>query len=272
MRTYVIGDLQGCLEPLKSLLKKIQFEPQRDHLWLTGDLINRGPQSLDTLRFVYNLPNCTAVLGNHDLTCIAAYYGVITPTAKDTYTEILTAPDSGTLIDWLCQKPLLHHDETLRAVLVHAGIYPRWNLQQAKAYALECEFVLKHKRMTFLAHMYGNEPSLWQEDLTGWDRIRFITNAFTRMRFCHEAGRLDLNYKGGFEQAPKHLYPWFSLPNRQIIPENILFGHWAALEGKCHADNIFALDSGCVWGNALTAMCLETGERFQVSCQKIITQ
>lgn len=268
MSTYVIGDLQGCLAPLKSLLKKIDYNPASDQLWFTGDLINRGPQSLETLKFVYQLPNTTVVLGNHDLTLIAAYYKHISPSAKDNYQEILAAPEAEELVEWLCQKPLLHHDITHRAVLVHAGIYPLWDLTKAQSLAHEAESVLKHDRQSFLKHMYGNEPNMWNDRLTGWDRIRFIINAFTRMRFCHKVGSLIFDNKGTLDNAPDESHPWFSFPKRIELTERLVFGHWAALGGKCHAKQIFAVDSGCVWGNALTAMCLETETVTQVSCQE----
>lgn len=267
MSTYAIGDLQGCLEPLKKLLDKISYDPTRDQLWFTGDLINRGPQSLETLRYVSNLPsNTITVQGNHDLTLLAAYYGYITPSKSDTYQEILSAPDAGSLINWLCQQPLLHHDENLNFMMTHAGLYPLWNLGKAKSLALEVQAILKNNTKLFLKHMYGNEPNIWDDTLTGWERTRFIVNAFTRMRFCTQAGHLDFSKKGGLDAPPKNGIPWFLHPNRKFIQQKIVFGHWAALSGKCHAADIFVVDSGCVWGNALTAMCLETEQMTSVAC------
>lgn len=268
MSTYAIGDLQGCLDPLKILLAKINYNPKQDQLWFTGDLINRGPKSLETLRYVANLPpNTIVVLGNHDLTLLAAYYGHIHPTPKDTYPEILSAPDAATLINWLCHQRFLYHDPRLHFVISHAGLYPLWDLKKAKSLALEVEARLKQDTSLFLKHMYGSEPSIWQDNLTGWDRTRFIVNAFTRMRFCMPNGQLDFSRKGGLDRPPPNGIPWFMHPHRKSIPEKIVFGHWAALDSKCHAKNVFVVDSGCVWGNALTAMCLETEQTISVACQ-----
>jgi len=267
MSTYAIGDLQGCLEPLIRLLDKIAYDPSQDQLWFTGDLINRGPQSLETLRYIRRLPsNTITVLGNHDLTLLAAYYGFATPNKNDTYQEILSAPDAKDLIHWLCQKPLLHHDENLNFIMTHAGLYPLWDLKKAKLLASEVEDILKNNTQLFFKHMYGNEPNIWDDTLSSWERVRFIVNAFTRMRFCTLAGHLDFNHKGGLDQSPKSGIPWFLHPNRKSLQQKIVFGHWAALSGKCHATNIFAVDSGCVWGNALTAMCLETEQTTSVAC------
>tara|TARA_R110002110_G_scaffold271566_3_gene486987 strand:+ start:12141 stop:12959 length:819 start_codon:yes stop_codon:yes gene_type:complete len=268
MSTYAIGDLQGCLDPLKQLLDKIAYDPNHDQLWFTGDLINRGPQSLETLRYVASLPsNTIVVLGNHDLTLLAAYYGYITPNQNDTYQEILSAPDAASLIDWLCHKPLLHHDSRLNFVMSHAGIYPFWDLNKTKALALEAESRLRSETEVFLKNMYGNEPNVWQDDLSDWARIRFVVNAFTRMRFCSPNGQLDFSKKGTLDNPPKDGLPWFSLKNRINIQAKIVFGHWAALAGKCHAKDVFVVDSGCVWGNALMAMCLETEQTTLVACQ-----
>lgn len=267
MATYAIGDVQGCLSPLKQLLSKINYHPQRDRLWFTGDLINRGNESLATLEFIKSLPeNTICVLGNHDLTLLAAYYDIIQPKPKDTYAEILKAPNAKQLIEWLSKKPLLFHDETQGYVLCHAGIYPLWDLNTAKACAREVEHYLQNNLVDVLAHMYGNEPACWHTELTGWDRIRFIINAFTRMRFCDATGVLDFSLKESSQVVPPSLAPWFSLPQRIPIQEKILFGHWAALQGQCPIHNIYALDSGCVWGNALTAFCLESKEKISVAC------
>lgn len=265
MPTYVIGDLQGCLDPLQRLLEKLKYNPNQDILWFTGDLINRGTQSLATLRFVHQLPATTVcVLGNHDLTLIAAYYGKITPKPHDTYQEILTAPDADLLIQWLMAKPLLHEEHDY--VLTHAGIYPLWDLPTARACAGEAEKSLTQDTDLFLSHLFGNTPEMWHPDLTFPDRQRFIINALTRMRFCDENGALDFDSKENITSAPTHLIPWYEHPKRKRVPAMILFGHWAALQGACPVDNIIALDSGCVWGNALTAFCLETQQKTSVPC------
>lgn len=267
MATYAIGDVQGCLSPLKQLLSKINYRPQHDRLWFAGDLINRGNESLATLQFIKSLPeNNISVLGNHDLTLLGAYYGIIHPKPGDTYTEILKSPNAKQLIEWLSKKPLLFHDETQNYVLCHAGIYPLWDLNKAKTCAQEVEDSLQNNLIELLKHMYGNEPACWHPDLIGWDRMRFIINAFTRMRFCDTNGALDFSLKESSQSASSLLVPWFSLPQRIPLQETILFGHWAALKGECPIHNIYALDSGCVWGNALTAFCLETKEKISVSC------
>lgn len=267
MATYAIGDVQGCLLPLKQLLTKINYHPQKDTLWFTGDLINRGHESLATLEFIRSLPESTVtVLGNHDLTLLAAYHGIIKPKTGDTYAEILQAPNVASLITWLSKKPLLFHDDAQGYVLCHAGIYPLWDLNTAKACAQEVENHLQHNPIEVLKHMYGNAPALWHENLKEWDRIRFIINTFTRMRFCDAQGSLDFSIKEAIQSAPSSLRPWFALPQRILIQEKILFGHWAALQGQCPIKNIYALDSGCVWGNALTAFCLQTEEKISIEC------
>lgn len=267
MATYAIGDVQGCLSSLKALLSKINYHPHQDILWFTGDLINRGNESLATLEFIYSLPEHTVtVLGNHDLTLLAAYYGIVQPKAGDTYAEILHAPNVTQLIEWLSKKPLLFHDTQQGYVLSHAGIYPLWDLNTAKSCAQEVEYHLQNNLLDLLKHMYGNEPARWHADLAGWNRARFIINAFTRMRFCDAHGTLDFSLKESTQSSNFSLIPWFALPQRVLIEEKILFGHWAALQGQCPIQNIYALDSGCVWGNALTAFCLETKESISISC------
>lgn len=267
MPTYAIGDVQGCLQPLKQLLKKINYSPNNDVLWFTGDLINRGPQSLETLRFVKELPTSTiCVLGNHDLTLLAAHYGAIEPTAEDNYQTILRAKEKHALIEWLQQQPLIHFDEPLNTVLVHAGIYPLWNCQQAIKYAQQAQASLKNNPALFFEHLFGNEPSLWDEAMNQIDKQRFIVNAFTRMRYCYSDGTLIFNEKGAISASNSQLIPWFALPKRKTINAQIIFGHWASLQQRVPATNLIALDSGCVWGNALTAFCLETKTFYSVKC------
>ena len=268
MATYAVGDVQGCLAPLEQLLERVQFDPDRDRLWVAGDLINRGPDSLGALRLVKNLgASATMVLGNHDLHLLGVVHGARKQNKKDTLSPILRAVDRGELLDWLRRQPLLHHDPALGYVMTHAGIPPVWSLAQAQARAAEVEAVLRADDYSeFFAHMYGNDPEGWRDDLTGWDRLRVIVNYFTRMRFCSPSGRLNLKAKEGPESAPPGFAPWFSYPN-QLGDQKVLFGHWAALEGKTHNPQIIALDTGCVWGNALTMMRLEDEERFEISCQ-----
>lgn len=267
MKTYVIGDVQGCLDSLLLLLKTIEYNPEQDILWFTGDLASRGPKPLETLRFIKNLPASTVcVLGNHDLALLAAFKGIIELPPDESTRAILSAPDKDALENWLRHIPLLHHDKSLNVVMSHAGIYPYWTLQQAKEYALEAEKVLTSDLYAeLLQTMYGNTPTVWENLLTGENRMRFILNAFTRMRFMTLDGKLDFETKGDPDNLTT-LIPWFDAPNRKNIDENIVFGHWAALKGQCHHSGIYALDEGCVWGGCLTALCLETKKRFKVSC------
>ena len=266
MATYAIGDVQGCYDELQSLLSSFQFDEQRDTLWFTGDLVNRGPQSLQTLEFVYRLPNKVVVLGNHDLHLLAVAAGVWTPHESDTFDEILQADDREKLLHWLCQQPLFHYDDTLNFCLVHAGLPPQWTCEQAIALATEVHQILKGDQVSdFLAHMYGNEPTCWSDDLSGWDRLRFITNAFTRMRYCTACGELDLVTSSN--NAPAGFMPWFKVPQRRHQHEHICFGHWASLKAEVNEPQVYALDAGCVWGGQLMALRLEDLKRFSVPCQ-----
>jgi bis(5'-nucleosyl)-tetraphosphatase (symmetrical) len=269
MPTYAIGDVQGCLAPLQRLLHEIHYDPRHDELWFTGDLVNRGPQSLETLRFIQQLPSSTVcVLGNHDLGLLAIDQGYADLHPKDTLQDILQAPDRDALLAWLRQKPLLFQDPQSGYVLVHAGIYPAWDLAKAKALAQEIEQYLQGEQyQDFLKNLYGDYPYAWDEALSGWERARFITSAFTRMRFCTATGALNLQAKGTLTEHP-HDIPWFAVSGRKTQQEKILFGHWAALGGKCDVPNVYALDSGCVWGKQLTAFCVQTQEKFSVSCRE----
>lgn len=266
MATYVVGDIQGCFEPLLQLLKQIQFDETHDVLWSTGDLVNRGPHSLEVLRFFKSLGDRhKTVLGNHDLHLLSVAYGASRPKEHDTLDAILAAPDKEVLIDWLRYRPLLLHERD--HVLVHAGLAPGWTLAEAKACANEVEAVLQGDRiMDFLSVMYGNEPDRWHHALSGADRLRCIVNHFTRMRYCYADGRLNLSYKGTIADKPEDIVPWFELPTRANADINIVFGHWASLNGETSRPHLFPLDTGCVWGNCLTAMRLEDGERFSVTC------
>jgi bis(5'-nucleosyl)-tetraphosphatase (symmetrical) len=266
MATYAIGDLQGCFLPLARLLNHIQFDAKKDIVWFTGDLVNRGPQSLETLRFVKNLGGAQqTVLGNHDLHLLALAHSDKRSQKESSLDSILSAPDRDELIHWLRQQPILHHDSPLGWTLVHAGFPPSWDLATAKRLANEVETVLRgDQRFEYFDHMYGNEPNLWSEKLTGWDRLRCITNCFTRIRFCNADGSLDLIAKG--ENQPD-LIPWFCFPDRLSQDLPIVFGHWAAINGVTGTPNAQAADTGCVWGNRLTAIRLEDSVRFSVSCE-----
>lgn len=268
MATYAIGDIQGCLSRLQALLGQIKFNPSHDRLWFAGDLINRGPESLQTLRFIKNLgPAALVVLGNHDLHLLAVASGAASLKPQDTLKEILTASDGEQLCQWLRQQKLLHDDPGLGYVLVHAGLAPQWDLVKARQCAREVEKILRgNDYLSFFKHMYGNRPEQWQEELVGWERLRFITNCLTRIRFCDKDGRLDLTTKEGLAKAPSGYMPWFAVPERKNQNLRILFGHWAALRGEAFGMNVFPLDGGCVWGGKLLAMRLDDGEHFQIAC------
>lgn len=262
MSVYAIGDIQGCYTELRNLLDKLNFDPQYDQIWLCGDLVNRGPDSLSTLRFLNSIKQSViTVQGNHDLHLLAIADGIST-TKDASLLELLNAPDAQELLDWLRQQPLLHHDEELGYTLVHAGIFPLWSLAQAMTHAHELEQVLRSdQHHDFFEHMYGNEPVHWSEDLHGWDRLRFICNSFTRMRFVAEDGALELHSKAGPTQPPPGCQPWYHHPRRMSIPGRILFGHWSTL-GLIQCNNVQSLDTGCVWGGQLTAYQLgSNGER-----------
>lgn len=272
MAVYAVGDLQGCLEPLKCLLERVRFDPAQDKLWLVGDLVNRGPQSLETLRFLYRMrESLVCVLGNHDLHLLAVGHNVERLKKSDTLREILDAPDRAELLDWLRRQKLLHHDAERNVALVHAGIPPQWTLKKALKYAAEVETALRDDNLLtpFLDGMYGNEPNKWDSDLQGVTRLRVITNYFTRMRFCTADGKLDLKGKEGADTAPRGYAPWFSYKGRKTQDLKIIFGHWAALEGQCDEPGIFALDTGCVWGGAMTLMNVDTGERLGCQCDAL---
>ena len=261
MAVYALGDIQGCYEPLQRLLDLLNFDPAADRLWLVGDLVNRGPQSVDVLRLLRELgEQAITVLGNHDLTLLAVAAGQVKPKRKDTFHTVLDAPDAAELLGWLRQQPLLHHDEPLGFTLVHAGLPPQWDLPLAQRCAAELETVLRGPDASdFLGRMFGVEPRRWRSSLTGYDRLRFIVNALTRIRFCTADGDLSLAENGPPGSQGKNLLPWFAVPGRRNANLNILFGHWAAL-GYYRAPGIYALDSGCVWGNRLTAIRLDVSD------------
>ncbi len=268
MAIWAIGDIQGCREPLERLLAKIRFDRRQDELWLVGDLVNRGPDSLGVLRLLYELrDNCRIVLGNHDLHLLAVATGCVPQKTKDTFTSVLSAPDAAALLHWLQQQPLLHYNARLNTVMTHAGIPPQWSLPDAQRLAGEVENTLRQgDAHAYFRAMYGNEPACWNEALTGTARLRTITNYFTRMRFIDAHGALDLRSKEGLGSAPPGFHPWFDAPQRKTAKTRIVFGHWAALQGKVDAPNVFALDAGCVWGFSLDAMNLESGERICCAC------
>lgn len=269
MAVYIIGDVQGCFDELIELLKLINYRKDKDELWFTGDLVNRGPKSLAVLQFITELPNVITVLGNHDLSLLALACGAIN-LSDHTLQEVLSSLDKESLLDWLRKRPLLHYDNDNDLVLVHAGIPPQWNLAQAMEYAHETEAILQSELFPeLLKNLFGNTPDYWEDTLVGWERQRYIINALTRMRFCNVDGRIDFHYKGPLGSQSPELLPWFKLAWRKTKNTDIAFGHWAALNGQSDEPKIFPLDTGCVWGKKLTAMRLSDKRIFQVSCQKL---
>ncbi len=279
MAIYAIGDIQGCYEDLTLLLDYAEFNPQTDKLWFVGDLVNRGPDSLSSLRFVKKLQvagTAQTVLGNHDLHLLAVYHQ-LKKNNDPAIDELLNAPDCDELIHWLRKQPLLIHDKQTGFTLVHAGIYPHWALAQAKEYASELETVLRSDQyLDFLKHMYGNQPNSWSESLTGWDRLRFICNSFSRMRYCQPGGELDFDYNGAPGSQQNNLLPWFDMAKRPCENEKIIFGHWSTLgyfkeqNNLQLPDGIYATDTGCVWGGKLTALKIEgTGKNQKIETLSI---
>jgi bis(5'-nucleosyl)-tetraphosphatase (symmetrical) len=259
MAVYAIGDIHGCYDQFMRLLDLLKFDPNVDRLWLVGDLVNRGPNSIAVLRLVRSLGNrAIMVLGNHDLTLLAILAGQVKTRNKDTFKSILEAPDRHELLEWLRYRPLLHHDSILGFTMIHAGLPPQWDLSLARRCASEVEDILRGVGYEqFLAQMFVNAPLYWRENLTGYDRFCFIANSLTRTRFCTEGGVMSFIAKGPIGSQPVGLLPWFNIPNRRNANFNIVFGHWSAL-GYHRAPGIFAIDSGCVWGNRLTAIRLDT--------------
>jgi bis(5'-nucleosyl)-tetraphosphatase (symmetrical) len=266
MAIYAVGDLQGCLDPLKCLLKQVKFNWEEDVLWLVGDVVNRGPDSLKTLRFLYkNRERVVSVLGNHDLHLLAVASGLRKKSRSDTLDKILVAHDRDELLRWLRYRPMMHTEAGY--TLVHAGIPHIWSLRQAQEYAHEVEAALRGPEWRkFLARMYGNTPRRWNDALVGYPRLRTITNYLTRMRFVYPNGQLDLQSKGDSPNPGRKVAPWFSYPDRETRKDKILFGHWAALEGRAKGKNLYPLDTGCVWGAQLTMYCLDSGEWYRCDC------
>lgn len=268
MATYAIGDVQGCFEPLTRLLEYIGFSPSRDRLWFVGDLVNRGPQSLEVLRFVKGLGDqAITVLGNHDLHLVMQAEGFGKANQEDTLDDILHAPDRDELLSWLRAQPLFHVEGEW--ALVHAGLLPAWDVAKAQGLSDEVSRALtKADYRDFLAHLWGSEPAAWRDELTGWDRLRVVVNAMTRMRFVWPDGRMEFRApgsKGPPERGPTGTLPWYAAPGRKSADHRIVFGHWSAL-GFRQIDNVLALDSGCLWGGRLTAVCLENQRIFQIPC------
>jgi bis(5'-nucleosyl)-tetraphosphatase (symmetrical) len=269
MSIYAIGDIQGCFDELLRLLDTISFNEHSDQLWFAGDLVNRGYKSLETLRFIKSLgDSAVTVLGNHDLHLLAASCASKISNKKDTLLPILEAPDRDELIHWLRHRPLFHFNDDF--CLVHAGLPPQWDFKKTKKCALLAEQALKDPDyQVFLKQMYGNKPNIWSSSLKGVERLRFIINCFTRMRYCDVNGRLDFVQSGPLGTQPKNLVPWFSVPKRKNADMRIIFGHWSSL-GYYEGSNCYGIDTGCIWGGQLTAIKLdEPVQRFSIECPEI---
>ncbi len=278
MASYVIGDVHGCYDELCELLDKINYQPAKDRLFFTGDLVGRGAQPLAVLRKIKELPNSQLVLGNHDLHLIALYSGAPQATAHPdaSLTEVLNALDGLELIDWLRHQPLAFYDNKHDFILVHAGIAPQWTRQDALIYAAELETALQGPRdqlKSLMNHLYGDEPTRWQDSISGMKRLRLIANYFTRMRLCSSEGELSFVTKAtkATKKEPNKKYkPWFS--HHRPDPSKIIFGHWAALSGKTNNPKIIGLDYGCVWGYSLAALRLKDAKLFLVAAKNKISK
>jgi len=259
MSIYAIGDVQGCLDHLKKLLDKIKFDPAKDQLWFTGDLVNRGPKSLQTLRFVKGLDKAAVtVLGNHDLHLLAMAGGNMRYLKKDdSLLEVLRAHDREELIRWLLQQKFIRTDKRLKLSLVHAGVHPFWTIKKANKLARQAEKVLQSdKAEDFLHDMYGNRPKIWSKARKEYDKLRFIINCFTRMRYVYKSGRLDFKYNADVGLQPSRLLPWFLHPATKLKKNRVIFGHWSRL-GIRQTDRVFALDTGCLWQGRLSALQID---------------
>ena len=269
MAIYAIGDIQGCYTQLQKLLNKLEFNPKNDTLWFAGDIINRGPDSLATIRYIKSLgDSAITVLGNHDLHTLAVANGRGKQGRKDTIKDIMEAADRDELLNWLLHRPLLHYDKKHNACMVHAGIYPKWSISDALAYANEVETILQGpKSHEYFHHMYGDKPPKWSGKLKGWDRLRFITNVFTRMRYCDNKMRLTLRDKGSPAKQPPGITPWFSFEERKTRDTKVIFGHWSTLPNP-HIENLFPLDTGCLWGGKLSAIKVDGDmtDYIQIDC------
>ena len=270
MAVYAVGDIQGCVLPFEELLEKIGFDPEIDKVWVTGDIVNRGPDSLSALRLVKKFSqSISIVLGNHDLHLLAIAQKIRRSRRGDTIKPILKAADGEELLDWLRHQPLVHIDTDLNTLMVHAGVYPGWSRKELINYAAEVEKILRSEDFPeLLKNMYGRKPVQWSEQLEGWDRYRFIVNCLTRMRYCGKNGKLNFSQKGPLGSQRQKLIPWFEHEQMKCKKWRIVFGHWSAL-GFFQKDNVISLDSGCVWGGKLTAVRLDAPSpvpHWQLDC------
>lgn len=265
MATYAIGDIQGCLQPLQEILDLVGFNAQRDRVWFVGDLVNRGPQSLETLRYIQNLGDAAiTVLGNHDLHLLVVAAGFGRIHKSDTLDDILSAPDRDELLHWLRGRKLFHVDTDY--AMVHAGLLPQWHIERATELAAEAEQMLQStQHLEFARNMYGNGPDYWDDELEGWDRLRVIVNAMTRLRICNVDGQMEFRHKGDPKGIPAGYMPWFEVPGRKSADMPVVCGHWSAL-GVRVSDSILAIDGGCLWGRQLCAVRLEDRRVYQINC------
>lgn len=271
MAIYAVGDIQGCAAELEQVLEATKFDPARDKLWLVGDLVNRGPDSPRVLRLVRSLgDSAVTVLGNHDLHLLAVAAGVAEQHRTDTLNEILDAPDCAELLEWLRHQRLLHAEHGY--LLVHAGLLPQWTVEQAASLAREAESALRGPDyVTFLERMYGNTPHGWDDELSGYKRLRVIVNAFTRMRICTKKGEMEFRFKGVLQDIPAGYVPWYDVPRRKTRDATVIFGHWSALGLKVEP-RVIALDTGCLWGGPMTAIRLEDRKLFQIECRNPVAK
>ena len=272
MTLYAVGDLQGCLEPLKQLMSYVKFDPSKDQLWLTGDLVNRGPDSIGCLQFVKNLgDSAKTVLGNHDLHILAIHELKLKTNDTDIQ-KTLAYEQAPQLLAWLAKQPILVRDKDRKLIMTHAGVPPVWTDKQARKLAQDLEQVLskKKQRKLFFASMYGNTPDTWKDTLAGNERLRYIVNAFTRMRFCAEDSTLDFKFKSSPNNPPKGMKSWFVWPKKR--KHRLVFGHWAALMGHTHRSDIIGLDTGYVWANHLTLMDMDNNIRYCCDTDGNITE
>ena len=266
MTTWAIGDIQGCHDELRTLVAQLGFRADRDQLWFTGDLVNRGPRSLETLRYVRSLgDNAVTVLGNHDLHLLAIAFATKRKIKSgDTIEDVLGAPDRDALLEWLLSRPLAHFDAARKTLLVHAGLVPQWTADAAVSLAREVETALRKDARGLFDEMYGDQPDTWSDSLRGMDRLRFAINALTRLRVCTRDGRVELKMKGGTRDIRAPFKPWFAWENRESRDVGVIFGHWSAL-GLVRAHGVVGLDTGCVWGGALTAIDVDAMDAEPIS-------
>jgi len=270
MSTYVVGDIQGCFDELQELVEYISFNPKKDQLWFVGDLVNRGPKSLETLRWVKSLGNsAVTVLGNHDLHLLAIHAGVKEIKNSSSLFPVVQADDFDELMEWLRLQPFIKFNKQLNFAMVHAGLAPQWTLKDAMRYSKEVETVLRsNKYKDFLNNMYGDLPNQWDERLKGWNRLRTITNFMTRVRYCTNKGVMSFSDKGPPGTQSTTMKPWYELPSRKSQDTTVVFGHWSTL-GYKHKNNIIATDTGCLWGGLLTAIKIEQDNLtiYQTPCE-----